>query len=356
MEDRKFYISITSGTIVKAALWVIFLLLLYYIRDIILVVLAAIVIASAIEPATHWFTRHSIRRLPAVIIIYFVLALLLAGFFIFFIPSVLSEAFTYLSNLPSTINLNDIWSPISSFTSFGVGDTALTDRTISLTDFLDLSSDAISGTSAGAFRTASFIFGGALSFILMIVLSFYLAVQEDGVGNFLKIVSPVKHHDYVIDLWKRSQKKIGYWMQGQLLLGLIVGVLTYLGLMVLGVKHALLLATLAALFELIPIFGPIISAVPAVLIAAVDSGMTFAVLVVGLYIIIQQFENHLLYPLVVRKIVGISPIVVILALIIGAKLAGFLGALLAVPISAAFMEWIDDVEKGKREAKRIAEL
>ncbi|MDP3962431.1 MAG: AI-2E family transporter, partial [bacterium] len=206
---------------------------------------------------------------------------------------------------------------------------------------------------AGAFKTASFIFGGELSFILMIVLSFYLAVQEDGVGSFLKIVSPVKHHEYIINLWKRSQRKIGYWMQGQLLLGVIVGVLVYLGLMILGVKNALLLASIATIFEIIPIFGPILAAVPAVLISFVDGGATLVLLVIGLYLIIHQFENHLLYPLVVRKIIGISPIVVILALVIGAKLAGFLGALLAVPIASALMEWIDDVEKDKMSFKKI---
>ncbi len=352
MEDRKFNISISSGTIVKAVLWVVFLFLLYYIKDIVLVVLAAIVIASAIEPAAHWCIEHKISRLPAIIGIYFILGALLAVFFIFFVPSVLNEALTYLNNLPESINLNNLWNPLSDSGFTGV----ITENTFSIREFINSSRDAISGTSAGAFRTASFIFGGVLSFVLMIVLSFYLAVQEDGVGNFLKIVSPLKHHDYIINLWKRSQKKIGYWMQGQLILALIVGVLVYLGLMVLGIKHALLLAVIAALFEIIPIFGPIISVVPAVLIALATGTPTSAFLVMGLYLIIQQFENHLLYPLVVRKIVGISPIVVILALVIGAKLAGFLGALLAVPIASALMEWVDDVEKGKEAARKIAEI
>ncbi len=105
MEDRKLYISISSGTIIKTVLWVVFLLLLYYIRDIVLVVLAAIVIASAIEPAANWCIQHKIGRLPAIIGIYFLLALFLAGFFIFFVPSVLGEALTYLNNLPATISL-----------------------------------------------------------------------------------------------------------------------------------------------------------------------------------------------------------------------------------------------------------
>lgn len=354
-EGKDIHVTINSGTVIKTILLLVLAASLYYIKDIVLVVLAAIVIASAIEPATNWCSKYRIRRLPAVIGIYLVLGLFLAVFFIFFLPLVLNDILTYLNNLPEYINFSDLWNPIRDFGFFSSNQTVatLSEKSFSIKEFVDASKYIIAGTGAGAFKTASFIFGGALSFILMIVLSFYLAVQEDGVGSFLKIVSPVKHHEYIINLWKRSQRKIGYWMQGQLLLGVIVGVLVYLGLMILGVKNALLLASIAAIFELIPIFGPILAAVPAVLIAFVDGGATQVFLIVGLYLIIHQFENHLLYPLVVRKIVGISPIVVILALVIGAKLAGFLGALLSVPIAAALMEWIDDIEKHKKSFNQV---
>ncbi len=342
-ESRDISITIRSSTIIKTVLLLALAASLYYIKDIVLVVLTAIVIASAVEPLTYWCARHRIRRLPAVMGIYLILGLFLAVFFIFFLPLVASDILVYLNNFPENISLSDVWNPISEV-----------DFSFSIKEFVDASKYILTGTGAGAFRTASFIFGGALSFILMIVLSFYLAVQEDGVGSFLKIVSPIKHHEYIINLWKRSQRKIGYWMQGQLLLAVIVGVLVYLGLMVLGVKHALLLASVAAVFEIIPIFGPILAAVPAVLIAFVDGGTTQVFFIIGLYLIIHQFENHLLYPLVVRKIVGISPIVVILALVIGAKLAGFLGAILAVPIASVLMEWVGDLEKHKRSFKTIA--
>ncbi len=132
----------------------------------------------------------------------------------------------------------------------------------------------------------------------------------------------------------------------------------YLGLVIfVDANHALLLASLAALFELIPIFGPILSAIPAILIAFVDGGaehgVSKAVTVVIIYLIIHQFENHLLYPLVVKKIVGVSPILVIIALVIGAKLAGFLGAILAVPIAAAIMEFVGDIERNKGAAPTV---
>jgi len=186
---------------------------------------------------------------------------------------------------------------------------------------------------------------------LIIVISFYLAVQEDGVGKFLKIIVPIKREDHVIGLWKRSRIKIGRWLQGQLMLGVLVMVLVYLGLTLLGIKNALLLAVLAGLFELIPIFGPIIASVPAIAFGYIDGGVSLALVVAGLYVIIQQFESNLIYPLVVKKVVGVPPIISIIALVIGGKLAGFLGIILAVPIATIFIEILDDMEREKKALK-----
>lgn len=345
-EGRNFIISITSGSIVRAVLLIVLFLVLYLIKDIVLVVLAAVVLASAIEPGTKWLIKYRFRRLPAVITIYLSLATALVIFFLFFLPSLLSETLVYMNSLPQNISLTDLWNPIQESGALGgVPVSSLPSQTFAIQDLVSGLKTIVSGTGEGVIKTASVIFGGALSFILIVVFSFYLSVQEDGVANFLKIISPVKSHKYVVDLWKRSQLKIGYWMQGQLLLGVIIGIFTYLGLLILGVKHALLLATLAAVFELIPVFGPILAAIPAIIVALVDGGATSAFLVTGWYLIIQQIENHLLYPLVVKKIVGVSPILVILSLVIGAKLAGFLGILLSVPIAAAIMEYVHDLEK-----------
>ena len=116
---------------------------------------------------------------------------------------------------------------------------------------------------------------------------------------------------------------------------------------ILGIRNALFLAILAMVFEIIPVFGPILSAIPAILIGFTDGGLSQALIVTGFYIIIQQFENHLIYPLVVKKIIGVPPILVIIALIVGAKLAGFLGIILSVPVATAFVEYLDDFQKNK---------
>ena len=137
-------------------------------------------------------------------------------------------------------------------------------------------------------------------------------------------------------------------MQGQLVLAFIIAVLVYLGLTILGIKYAFFLALLAAVAELIPLFGPVIASLPAIAIGFIDGGTTLGLFVIGFYIIIQQFENHLIYPLVVKKVVGVPPLLVILSLIIGAKLFGFLGIILSVPIAAAIMEFVHDVEEGRK--------
>jgi predicted PurR-regulated permease PerM len=253
-----------------------------------------------------------------------------------------------LSGLPKTISIDTLWSPISSISGSSASSSTLAAHTISVSDFVGNLRSLIVGTSAGVFNTATVIFGGVFSFILILVLSFYLAVQTDGLGDFLRIVAPVRHHDYIIDLWKRSQRKIALWLQGQIILGLVVGLLVYIVLVSVGIPYALMLAVFAGLFEIIPVFGPIISSIPAILLAFTERGVGTGILLLILYFLIYQFESQFFYPMVVKKVVGISPIIVIVALVVGAKMAGVLGALIAVPLSAAFMEYVNDIEKYKK--------
>ncbi len=334
-------IHISSGTIIRSVLFLLLVVALFYLRDLALVVLTAVVIASAIEPGVAWFTKHRIPRVFAVLLIYLLTALFLFGLFYVFVPPVLDEMARFLTSLPRYLDTIEFSNPLS--TGALLGQSATTD--FSLRDIVFQLQTALSSVSEGFLRTVSSVFGGVFSFILIIVFSFYFAVQETGVDDFLRIVTPTKHQQKVLALWKRSQLKIGRWLQGQLMLGLVVGVIVYLGLTILGVRFALLFAIIAALFELIPLFGPILAAIPAVAISFVDGGLGLGLLVIGMYVIIQQFENHLIYPLVVSKVVGVPPLLVILALIVGAQLAGFLGIILSVPVAAVIRELVSDIER-----------
>ncbi len=353
-------ISITTGTLFRAMLVFLFFVLLFYVRDILLVLLTAVVIASSLEPLTVWLKKFGIPRVIAVISTYFLLSIAFVGVFYVFVPSLLSDTANFLRAVPTL--LESVPSPISVEPSAVLQGAELV-QTISegitaepssfTAVFTDIS-QILGSFAKGFWDNVSVVFGGIIQFILIVVLSFYLAVQEDGVATFLRVVSPEREEPYVLSLWRRTQRKIGFWMQGQILLAVLVGILVYLGLTVLGVKNALFLAALAAIFETIPLFGPIISAIPGIAIAYASGtffsvpGLASALIIAGLYLIIQQFENHLIYPLVVKKIIGVPPMVVILALIVGIQLGGFLGLLISVPFAATLMEYLNDVQKRKQ--------
>jgi predicted PurR-regulated permease PerM len=351
-ENQPILITITPGAVLRFITILVLFYFLFVLRDLVLILLTSVILASAVEPITSWLVSKRIPRVLSVMLIY-ISTLLVGGVVSYlFIPTLITDIREFVNNLPNYVSvlsdkaflINGIPEVNNFLNSLSTG--------LENQDLLNQFGGAFYGATYGVFNVASTIFGGIFSFILIIVLSFYLAVQEDGVANFLRVVIPVQYEDYVLDLWKRARKKIGLWMQGQLLLGFLVGVLTYLGLSILGIENALLLAIVAALFELIPIFGPILAAVPAVAFGFAQGGPTLGLLVVGLYVIIQQFESQLIHPLVVKKIVGIPAIIAILSLIVGAQLAGFLGIIISVPVTAAFMEYFADLEKKKiREMK-----
>jgi predicted PurR-regulated permease PerM len=298
--------------------------------------------------------KYRFPRAIAVISLFLGFFILFAGFFYFFLPPLLDDLSGFASSLPRYIesfsvggsgSLSNIFGPQGFIGSFS-------GSTLSLQEIVSQMRDAFFGFSSGIFNGVNVIFGGLLSFALIVVLSFYLSVQEKGIENFLRTVTSIKNEDYVLDLWARTRHKIGLWMQGQLVLGLLMGVFVYLGLSIMGLPYAFLLAVIAAVFELIPLFGPILAAVPAVAIAFTSAGPGLGLTVIGFYVIMQQFENHLIYPLVVRKVIGVPPLVVILALLIFGKLFGFLGIIIAVPAVTMLLEVADDMEK-RKGAKRV---
>ena len=353
--NKNISVNISSGTIIRTILFLLLLVSLYFFRNLVLVILTAIVIASSIEPIAKWFIKRKIPRVLAVIIVYVGVIGILAGLFMAFVPLVLEETSNLSSSIPQYVNSVDFWPSINNSGFLSETTVESLSSSFSFNEIISGLKSTVGHTFSGFWQAVSSVFGGLLSFILIIVFSFYFAVQEYGIANFLRIVTPANHEKYIIDLWKRSQLKIGRWMQGQLLLALVIGVLVYLGLMILGVKYALLLAILAAMAELIPLFGPILAAIPAIAIGFLDGGTSLGLMVIGLYVIIQQFENHLIYPLVVKKVVGVPPLMVIIALLVGAQLAGFLGIIIAVPIAAVLMEFANDVEKKKRKQILTAE-
>lgn len=346
--DKEIRISVTAGTVVSTLLILAGAYIFWLLRDLALLVLTAIIIASAIEPGVMFFIRYRIPRFVAALFVYVLVFGSLFSLLYFFFPPIIADAANFLSSMPRYLDTINVTTPFSST----IADTATAVSAQSQTQsfaqtLLSLKSIFTSG-SGSVLQLFITFFGGIFSLILVIVLSFYFALQDTGVDDFLRLVMPIEYEEYSVDLWKRSQKKIGLWMQGQILLSVIVGILVYLGLLIIGIPYAILLSVFTAIVEIIPIFGSIIAGIVAVIVGYSDGGVALGAIVAGLYVVVNQFESNLIYPLIVKKIVGIPPLMVIVALIAGYTLAGFLGAALSVPVAAVMLEFVADFDKRKR--------
>ena len=195
------------------------------------------------------------------------------------------------------------------------------------------------GPAAGV---AARVFGGLAAVVTVIFLSFYMLVEGPKVKTGFLALFPRAQRHRVADILEQVGAKFGGWIRGQLLLGLIIGVAAGIGVTAIGLPFALLLAIFAGITELIPMVGPILGAIPAVFLALFQP--TWKLLfVIGWYAFIQQAESNFVVPRVMRASVGLSPLLTILALIVGGKLLGAIGALLAVPVAAALQVVVSEL-------------
>lgn len=314
----------------KAVGIIIALLFLWAIRDVIAILFGAIILSSATAPLVDKLQDWRLPRVIGGLLVYIGLILLIIGLLTLIIPPLAKELAQLAVALPDFLK----------------GLPLLSEGQQTLTDFLAGSQAALQNLSQqfgqiseGIFRALAQVAGGVVSLIVILIIAFYLSVQDQGIKRFLEATVPKVHHQDVLRIVERSQKTLSHWLQAELLTGTAVGLMTFVGLSILGIKFALLLSLLAFLFELIPFLGPILAAIPAVVFAFSQS-VTLGLLVIVLYVIVQQTENHILVPQVMRRVVGLNPIFVILALLIGAKLGGIAGILLAVPLLAITLEFL----------------
>lgn len=354
--EKALTVNVSFATIIKAVVFLLFIYALFLLKELVIIVLASIVIASAVEPITRLLEHVRIPRPFAVGIIFSALIAIVTVIVYLFVPVLIEQFSGFILTIP------DFLLRLSSFTQ---GNTYFTELDIlgdiqaqlQNVDIISTVKAALFGVGGGVIHTAGALFNGVTQLVLITVISFYFAVQEKGIENFLRVIIPLKDEAYAIDLWKRSQAKIGKWMQGQMILALIMGTIAFFGLWVIGLReYALFLAILIAIAELIPLFGPILAMIPAIFLAFSFGGAEIGLMVTGFYIILQQFENHILVPLVNKKLVGIPPLLVILSLLIGASLLGFWGLVLAVPIAAAILEFTRDVLTRKDKALTMANI
>lgn len=343
--DKELNISIAS--VLKIALVILGLWFLYIVRDAIFLLLISFILVTVIEPIVDRLGKWKIPRPLGILAVYIILFAIIGLFLSFFIPSVANELQELSQELPIfEKKIIDSLGAVSNF--FG-----LYNINFNVQAFLENLSNSLVSSSGKLFSTTVGVFSGLLSVIVVMSLTFYMSLNKDGIKKFFVSITPAKNQEYVSSLVERIKLKIGRWMQGQLVLMAIIFLLDYLVLSILDVPFALILALLGGLLEIVPYLGPTLATIPAVLIGFLISPLT-GVLVFIFYIAIQQAENHILTPQIMRRAVGLNPITVILALMVGGKLFGMVGIILAVPVATAIDVFLKDFmnDRNRLEEKK----
>lgn len=307
---------------------------LWFLRDIIALILSAIVIAAAVEAPVSTLMRKKWPRFAAVSLVY--LTGLVALFMVFYIavPMIISQTRDLAGTLLGTLRGLQVQLLAPGLENF-------------LNNIAENFTAIFPAIGRGAGQVLTFLSGAAgMAFgaILVLVISFYLSLQDGWVKKSLAALAPKQHEEYLSNLWKRTERKIGRWLYAQAIISLIVGALVFIVLSFLRVESALILAILAGVFNIVPIAGSLAAGLIAFLVA-IQQGFAIGIYTLVLFVIVQQLEAYVLSPAIQRKAIGLSPIMIIFSLLVGVRVAGFWGFIIAIPLAAAVSEIYIDFER-----------
>lgn len=316
--------SIVSVFGLLAGFWVV-----YQIWEVVVALFISFIVISALRPLVDFLVQLRLPRTVAVLLVYITILLVFGLILGILIPPLLDQTARLINHIPGYV---------SDVVRFMQLDPAVIN--------IGLLKEQIAPLSGNILRLTINIFNNILALISFLVITFYMFLERHSIERVVVTFLNRKQKEQVVRLLTKIEDKLGAWSRGELVLMTIIGVLTYFGLALLGVPFALPLAVFAGLLEIVPVIGPIVAAVPAFLVGLTTSPL-LALAVTALYFIIQQIENHLLVPKVMERAVGLPPLVTILAISIGAKLMGVLGALLAVPVLVVGVVIVQDILQEK---------
>jgi len=304
-------VEISRKTIIFLALFLTLIWFLYQIKDILLALFISLILVGALNPLVTRLEKKGVARWSAIFFFYslilIVLLLAIAGL----VPplveqtGLLVQAITNLSGKLSFLGLSS--------------------------EILQSQLQGLGGLPSQIAKLVFSVFSNIAAILAILIITFYLLLEHKNLDRYLFSVFGSKGKDRAKAVVEKLEEKMGSWVRAQLLLMTIIGLLSYLGFKLLGLKFALPLAILAGFLELVPNIGPTIAAIPAILVGLMVSPL-IAFLTLAWCLIIQQLENSLIVPKLMQKSVGVNPLITILSLAIGFKLAGIKGAVLAVPI------------------------
>jgi predicted PurR-regulated permease PerM len=329
-------IQLSILTIIKVIGILVALVFLFLISDVLGIIFIAMILAAALEPVIHWLQQKGLHRILATVFIYLGIFVMLFGVVFALVPPVTKQASDLANHFPYYYN-----KVIKNVVSFS-GDQLSQETAKQLLPATSAADDQNNSITSTIFD----VFGGLVGFILVWVIAFYFIVEEKGLKQFVSSLSPTKFQDYYLDLLDRIKLRTGAWFRGQLFTSVVVGLLYYAGLQALGVPYALLLAVLGGVFEVVPFLGPIVAAIPVVVLGFIKSPL-IGILTILLYFVVQQLESSVITPRVFSERVRLNPLFSVIVILIGFKVGGLFGAILAVPVATAASVIISDIVNKK---------
>jgi len=308
-------IEISHRTIVFTVIFLLVLWLLYFLRGVLIILFLALILMAALNPLVDRLERWRLPRALAIALIYLLIFSVIGLAIWGVIPPLVNQTQNLISRFPSYLE---------SLKWLGVDKEVVYNQLNQLTEQLGV-------ISSGIIRTFVSFFQNLINIVVLLVISFYLLLERKNLGRYLLRFFGDNAEKTGIRVMDEIEKRLGGWIRAEIVLMIIIGLLTFIGLTLLGIDYALPLAILAGFLEIIPNIGPFISAIPAVLVALFISPL-MALAVAALYFLVQQIENNFIVPQLMAKECGLNPLITIIALIAGFKLGGVIGAILAVPV------------------------
>lgn len=304
-------IEISHKTIIFSVFFLIFLWFLYFIKDLLLQLFVSLLLTTILDPFVTKLFSFKIPRGLATLLLYILILGLLSGVIALLAPPLVEQTTNFANSLPGYMAQIGVTPVISA----ELGRELLT---------------RIGNIPAQLLKFGASILSNVVSVFAVLVFTFYLLVSRNKLDEQLGLYFGEQKAGIWVSLISRLESKMGGWARGELTLMVLIGVLNYIGLTLLGVPFALPLAILAGLLEIIPYLGPVIAAIPGVLIGFGISSFTgFGVVIMA--VLVQQLENYIFVPKIMGKSVGVSPITILLALAIGERLAGVTGMIVSIP-------------------------
>lgn len=343
------FLDISWATILKMAVAGVGLYSLYLLRDFLILFAFAFVIAILFEPAVEWLMRRKLPRFLSVVFIYVIMFSLLSVALYQTLPYFISEIQYFSEFFPQYFpEYFGKISPLLEKMGF--------EAFANLETFLATFQGILKTMTENIFSAVFVLFGGIFSALFTITIAIFISLERKEVEKGLLLLFPKKYEDYLLNAWRKSQKKITGWFFIRIIGCVFVGLSSYLAFSLLDVEYPASLALIAGIFDFVPFIGPFFAAIIAFMLVSMDSFLK-AVFMLIAFGLIQGIENGLLLPILSKRIIQVSPLVILFALFVGGKFWGVMGAILIVPLAAILLDFIKDfLERRKQEEAEIEEI